>query len=229
MTTSQKFFASIRKWSLIAALLGISSGIGTAFVLHQPDVKLKNQNEIDGNNFDTAKQVIDKVNGAFVAKFTATTDLNAKMAQRGHLALIDKPETQKLFGYKELERIITTKTIDISNSATTKRHVFPEIKLAVLVFAPEGNSCTTLVKYSADGRTQSLLWKWQRKNRTDEWKTDSLPSNYSANDVEISRDGISFVLVSKETLNSSPVYVLQNDKNTGGNNGSKKIDIRTVP
>lgn len=228
---AQKLFGCTRKVSIILAIASLIAGIGAALVMSATDLSLRDKNSNDIEKFDVARRTLDEADKSLASKFTVHSKetVDTRMAQRGHLALLDVNQTQQVFGYKELERIAVTKTVD-GLTENVQKHVFPNISLTGFVFSPEGNSCTTLVRYSVNGNnSQSMMWKWERKNESEEWKTDSLPNNYSAKDVEISREGISFTLESKETLTSSPVYVLRNGLTGGGNNGTKRIDIKVVP
>ena len=215
--TFKEFFIIARKRLLIAALLSIFLGAGISFLLHESNMRMKTRNNTDRNAFISAKRDIDKVDGAFIAEFAAqdNADMNTRMAQRGHLALLDNSEAEKLFGYDELARILVTRTVDVSVGTGTPaaRHVFPDIKLLMFVLPrsdtlAEVNSFTTLVRYSAEGQTQSLILKWERDSKG-EWTTNSLPADYSVKNVEVSRLGISFILESRKTLTSSSTYVLQ--------------------
>lgn len=207
---SEKIFAPLKKTALLLCFMSVLAGVCCALILYEIDVSASDINDNQQSEFVISKRAVDNITPKFASKFTPTdiSTIKMKLAQSGHTVLLDKAQLDTLYGYSEIEGILANKTIDVKEAAIDpKKYNWPTIRLVSFIF--NTNKCTTLVDFSeGTGGQKSQVWRWERA-KNGEWQSESIPGDYVAKDVEVTKQGISFMLSPKNNPNLSNLYVLK--------------------
>jgi hypothetical protein len=202
-------FASITQKVTLLCLLSVTVGVSCAMFFYQPVFTFSEQNGRQQEDFAASKRVLDAVDIQFASRFAPIKEetLKTKLAQQGYTALFDKTQIESLYGYAALEKILANKASEIETvAADPQKYNWPAIKLTSFVL--NADKCTAMVEFSGEniGRKQEI-WRWTKSKNG--WQNNSFAKGYTAKDVEISKEGISFYLSPLNNPKLSNLYVLK--------------------
>jgi hypothetical protein len=176
------------------------------------DTSPYNQNLNQGKKFGTSRSVLDGVDAQYIAQFEApaTEDLKTKLARQGFTALLDTLHIRVLYWYDEIEQIIANRTSDPKGISVfgTKEYNWPAIQLISMVY--DTKTCTTMVELTGGenpSEQRRQVWKWE--HRGGKWISLTFSEYFVPGDVEISKQGISFILSPKRDTKLTKLYVLK--------------------
>jgi hypothetical protein len=191
----------------VSTLIALASGM----FLYNVTFFMSEKNANQKKEFETSKKVLDTVDGQYVARFDANGSeaIKTKLAQQGLTSLLDSIHIRVLYGYDEIDRIVANqstgpKTLSVVNP---KGYNWPTIRLVSMMYTT--TKCTTMVEFSG-GENKSeqrrQIWKWEYKNG--KWLPLAFSNYFIAKDVQISKQGISFVLSPRHDTKLAKVFVL---------------------
>jgi hypothetical protein len=197
----------------IVAVCVLSVIIGVAFGIFFYDVSpaLSNRNVQQKKDFETSKRVLDLIDAEYAAKFETEDEARVKMrlARQGLTALLEAKQIHTLYGYDEIEHILANRASETRPVVVNaKSYNWPTIRLISMMY--DASMCTTMVEFSGGEVTNEQrrqVWKWVRKDG--KWIPTSFSNYFAASDIEISKQGISFMLSVKNDPKLSKLFVLK--------------------
>jgi hypothetical protein len=193
---------------VVSTLIAVASGV----FLYGVSTYLTEQNFSQKKEFDASKVVLDTVDERYVEQFNAnkTEELKTKLAQQGLTSLLDTAHIHVLYGYDEIENILANQTSEPKGVAVAnpKGYNWPGIRLISMVY--DTSKCTTMVEFTGgDNKDEQKrqVWKWEHKGG--KWIPLAFSNYFVPNDVEISRQGISFMLSPKHDTKLAKLFVLK--------------------
>jgi hypothetical protein len=205
-------FRSIANKALLLCFLSALIGIGCASFFFQTSVVRSEKNRAQQASFSASKRVLDNIDLQFASRFTPidANMLKTKLAQKGYVALIEESQIETLYGYTEIEHILANKTEPKSSVVDPQKHTWPSVKL--ISFVLDSEKCTMMVEFFEKDEklrgTQKQIWRWV-KNKNGQWQSSSFAEGYTARDIELNKEGISFILSPKNNPRLSNLYVLK--------------------
>jgi hypothetical protein len=210
--TQERISLSITKQAALLCLSSALAGASCAIFLYRPDFTFSERNRKQQEEFAASKRVLDGINPQFTARFAPTDEnaLKTKLAQQGYTALLDKTQIESLYGYAEIERILANKPAEAGSAVLdSQKYSWPVIKLTSFVL--NADKCTTMVEFSGGDHGQKQnIWRWVKSKNG--WQADSFAEGYTAKDIEVGKEGISFYLSPKHSPQLSNLYVLKKNK-----------------
>jgi hypothetical protein len=159
-----------------------------------------------------SRSVLDGVDAYYLARFEApeAEDLKKKLARQGFTALLDAIHIRVLYGYDEIERIAANRTSDPKGSPVfgSKEYNWPIINLISMVY--DSKTCTTMVELTGGenpSEQRRQVWKWE--HRDGKWIPLAFSEHFVPGDVEIGKQGISFILSPKRDTKLTKLFVLK--------------------
>jgi hypothetical protein len=209
----ESIFLSITNQAALQCLLSVVAGASCAIFFYRPDLTFSERNRKQQEEFAASKRALDSVTLQFASRFTPIEEstLKTKLAQQGYTALLDKTQIESLYGYAEIERILANKPAEAGPVVLdSQKYSWPVIKLTSFVL--NADKCTTMVEFSGGDRGQKQnIWRWV-KAKNGRWQANSFAEGYTAKDIEVSKEGISFYLSPKNNPQLSNLYVLKKNK-----------------
>jgi hypothetical protein len=208
----QGIFTVVVLYSVVACVISSSIAIGSGIFLYDVDVLLSEQNLNQQKEFGTSKNVLDTVDAQYIARFDAdkTDSLKTKLAQQGFTSLLDTSHIRALYGYDEIDRILANQTVEPKNvtAVSPKGYNWPVIRLVSMMY--NATICTTMIEFSG-GENKSeqrrQIWKWEHKNG--EWVPISFSKYFIPSAVEITKQGVSFMLSPRNNTKLTKLFVLK--------------------
>jgi hypothetical protein len=205
-------FTTVILYSVAACVVSMFVAAGSGIFLYAVSTYFSEQNINQKAEFEKSRKILDTVNDQYIARFKAenVNDLKTKLAQLGFTVLLDTPHIHILYGYDEIDRISTNQASGPKNQIVSdpKGYNWPGIRLVSMMY--DVSVCTTMVEFNG-GENKSeqrrQIWKWERKG--DKWVPLSFSKYFVASDVEISKQGISFILAPKHDTKLTKLFVLK--------------------
>jgi hypothetical protein len=204
-------FLSITKKTALLCLLSVIAGASCAVFFYRPILLFSEKNRKQQEEFTASKRALDGVDLQFASRFAPieADALKTKLAQQGFTSLIDKKQIELLYGYAAIEHILANRASDAGPVVSNpQKYNWPVIKLTSFIL--DTNKCTTMVLFSEEGRRQKQeIWRWTKHKNGWQANLDSFAEGYAAKDVEVSKEGISFILYPKRDPQLTNLYVLK--------------------
>jgi hypothetical protein len=205
-------FTTVLLYSIAVCAVSLLIAIGCGFFLYSVSPYLSEQNLSQKAEFEKFKKVLDSVDAQYIARFDPENekDLKMKLAQQGLTVLLDTPQIHILYGYDEIDRITANQISDPKSTAVLnpKGYSWPIIRLVSMMY--DTSVCTTMIEFSGGenkNEQKRQIWKWERKG--EKWIPLSFSNYFVASDVEISKQGISFILAPKHDTKLTKLFVLK--------------------
>jgi hypothetical protein len=205
-------FTVVLLYSLAVCVLSAAAAVGCGMLLYKVSAYLGERNAQQKKEFDTHKNTLAAVDAQYAARFEPLRPeaLKTKLAQRGFTALLDPAQIEILYGYDEIRRILANQASEPKPlaAANPKSYNWPAIHPVSMVY--DTSTCTTMVEFAGGenkNEQKRQVWKWTR--RDGKWIPLSFSGYFVANDVEISKQGISFILSPKHDTTLAKLFVLK--------------------
>ena len=204
-------FAASILCSLAVCVVGTLIAVASGMFLYNVSVFLSEKNLAQKKEFETSKSVLDTVNEQYLAQFVPSKadDLKLKLAQLGLTALLETSHIRILYGYDELERILANQASEPQTPTTNpKVYNWPGIRLVRMMY--NTTACTTMIEFSG-GENKSeqrrQIWRWEYKDG--KWIPLAFSDYFIPPDVEINKQGISFMLSPRHDTKLTKLFVLK--------------------
>jgi hypothetical protein len=199
-------------YSVVVCVLSTLAGAAAGMFLYVAETSLSEQNVALRTEFDGSKKVLDTVDSEYIARFEPgrTEEIKRNLAQQALTALLDTSQLRVLYGYDQIERILANQSAGEQNVAVVnpKAYNWPVIRLISMMY--NSTACTTMVEFTGGenkNEQKRQVWKWEYKGG--KWVPFSFSDYFIPSDVEISRQGISFVLAPKHDMKLTKLFVLK--------------------
>ncbi|GHV42594.1 hypothetical protein FACS1894187_24930 [Synergistales bacterium] len=219
MKKKKELLTSIAKISFVLCLLITTISACWGGFFYPVNISTAEKNKKQQTDFTASKRVLDTVNDKFIERFDSVAGplLKTRLAQSGYVALIDKSvQISLLYGYTDLQNIVSNKINNPTVATVTnpKKFNWPTVKLISFVFDSNSviNKCTAMVEISGGEipiKQKRKMWRFT-KTEDGKWKSagEVQTSEYTARDVEITKQGISFALSPRNDSKLTKVFVL---------------------
>ena len=204
-------FTATILYSLVVCAVSATVTAACGMFLYDVSVYLSEKNLAQKKEFEASKSVLDTVNDQYIARFDAlkTEKLAPRLSQLGLTALLDTSHIRILYGYDELERILANQASTPKPATVNpKGYNWPGIRLLSMMY--NTSTCTTMIEFSG-GENKSeqrrQVWRWEHKDG--KWTPISFSGYFVPSDVEINKQGISFVLSPKHDTKLAKLFVLK--------------------
>jgi hypothetical protein len=204
-------FVTVMLYSIVVCVFSTLAGVASGIFFYVVETSLSQQNVVQRTEFEGSKKVLDTVDSQYIARFEPgrTEEIKKKLAQQVLTALLDTSQIRVLYGYDQIERILANQLAggqDLA-AATPKVYNWPVIRLVSMMY--NSTTCTTMVEFKGGenrNEQKQQVWKWEYKGG--KWVPLSFSDYFVPSDVEISRQGISFVLSPKHDTKLTKLFVL---------------------